>query len=55
MVRSSDSAVLEVEPVAAGRPGRILVIRFRAMRPGRSVLTATGPLFFRMVVEVVAG
>ena len=55
MVRSSDSAVLAVEPVAAGRPGEIVVIDFRAVRPGTSVVTATGPLVFRMVVDVVAG
>lgn len=55
MVRSSDTAVLEVEPAAAGRPGGMLVIDFRALHRGISVVTADGPLFFRMVVEVVAG
>ena len=55
MVRSSDSAVLALEPLAAGRPGGILVIDFRALRPGTAVVTVGGPLSFRMVVEVVAG
>ncbi len=54
LVRSSDEAVLGLESSSTPGtgPGSVLEAPFRALQPGTSVVTVSGLLGFRLVVEV---
>ena len=55
MISSSNTAVLRpvAGPGQGGRPGALLVVYFRALRPGIAVIRATGTLPFRLLVRVL--
>ncbi len=53
-VRSSDESVLQLEAGATPGPGvsSVLEVPFRGLRPGTSVVTVSGLLGYRLVVQV---
>lgn len=54
IVQSSNESVLELQVTGAGAPAADLEEPFRAIQPGTSLVTVSGELGYRLLVEVQA-